>query len=151
MALEPVGGGDGGGAPAGSFKVLGQTPAIQVYAGTKVRDAVNITVQELTYGVTFSFTIPRTEWIGMGTQGEASLYASWVQYIGARDHVVGLNYTEDVNASGNLTDMLLVTLATPDGNNTAEVEIELSQANAGATFAKLDAAYQVLVDTAALT
>jgi hypothetical protein len=151
MPLDALDLGSGGGAAPGSFRVLGQVPAIQVYAGTKVRDAVQITVQELTYGVTFSFTIPRTEWAGEGTQGAAELYAGWVQYIGARDHVVGLSYTEDVNASGNLTDMLLVTLATPDGNNVAEVEVELAQANTEATFGKLDAAYQTLVATAALT
>lgn len=149
MALEKIGG-DGGGAAAGTFTVLGQRPDILVRGANQVVDAMTITVQENTYGVEFSFTIPRSEWQGMGTQGEASLYASWVQAIGAMDEVVGMAYTQDVNAQGLLRDELIITVATPDGNNEASVVWPLRTLNSGAAFGAVRAAYQTLVDTAAL-
>lgn len=91
MALEQLGGGDGGGAAPGTFEVLSQRPDVLVRSATDVVDAMTITVSEKTYGVIFSFTIPRKEWQGMGTQAEAALYASWVQEIGSRPEVVGMS------------------------------------------------------------
>lgn len=151
MALEPVGRGEGGGAAAGSFDVLGQRPDVLVRSSTDVIDAMTITVEENLYGIVFSFTIPRSEWKGMGTQGEASLYASWVQAIGAMDEVVGMAYSQDVTASGLLRDVLVITVGTPDGQHEADVTWPLRTLNTGAAFGAVRAAYKTLTDTAALT
>lgn len=151
MALEPADTGTaGGGAAAGSFKVLGQRPDILVRSGTDVVDAMTITVAELVYGVTFSFTIPRSEWAGMGTQGEASLYASWVQAIGAMPEVVGLAYSQNVNAAGLLRDVMVITVGTQDGLNTAEIDWPLHTLNSGNAFQAVRDAYATLAQTAAL-
>lgn len=152
MPLEAGGGlSGGGGAAAGSYRVLGQRPDILVRSGTDVVDAMTITVAELVYGVTFSFTIPRSEWAGMGTQGEASLYASWVQAIGAMDEVIGMSYTQDVNAAGLLRDAMVITVGTPDGLNSAEVTRPMATLNSGATFQAVRDAYATLTQTAAQT
>jgi len=150
MALAPVGGG-GGVAEQGSFTVLGQNPTILVQGASQVVDAMTITVQDSTYGITFSFTIPRTEWAGEGTQAAATLYASWVQYIAARPGTVAVAYAAEVNAAGLLYDALIVTVGTPDGLNTANVTVPLAQANSTATFDALNAAEATLTATAALT
>lgn len=151
MVLPVNVGDDGSSPPAGSFKVLGQTPSILVQGGTKVVDAMSITVEDQLYGVTFTFTIPRTEWAGSGTQNWASLYTTWVNALAAHDYVQGLSYTQDVNASGNLVDMLVVTVGTPDNENIADVEIELSKANSPASFGALQAAYDKLIANTALS
>lgn len=141
----------GGGAAAGTFKVLGQheTPLIQ--GANTVVNGMQLTVQELTYGVVFSFTIPLAEWAADGTQYWAELYAGWVQAMGADDDVVGMYYAQDVNASGNLVDTMFVTVGTADGLNTATVPIPLSQLNTPASFGKVHAAYAQLQKTLQLS
>lgn len=151
MALEPVGRGEGGGAAAGTFEVLGQRPDVLVRSATDVQDAETITVQENLYGVVFAFTIPKAEWQGMGTQGEAALYAGWVQAIGAMPEVVGMSYSQDVNASGLLRDIMVIGVGTPDGSHEAEVTWPLRTLNTEAAFAAVRNTYQTLVNTAALT
>jgi hypothetical protein len=141
----------GGGAAAGTFKVLGQheTPLIQ--GANTVVNGMQITVQENTYAVVFSFTIPYAEWQADGTRYWAELYAGWVQAMGADDDVVGMYYAQDVNASGNLIDTMFVTVGTPDGLNTATVQIALANLNTEASFGKVHAAYAQLQKTLALT
>lgn len=143
-----------GGAVAGapnSFKVLGQRPTVLVQGGSHVIDAMTIDVQDSMYGIFFSFTIPRTEWAGDGTQNEASYYAGLVQYIAGRENTVAVAYAQDVNAAGALIDTLIVTVGTPDGLNTANVTVPLLAAGQPSTFAALDKAEATLVKTAALT
>lgn len=141
----------GGGAAVGTFKVLGQheTPLIQ--GANTVVNGMQLTVQENTYGVVFSFTIPFSEWQADGTQYWAELYAGWVQAMGADEDVVGMYYAQDVNASGNLVDTMFVTVGTPDGLNTATVPIALAKLNAPASFGKVHAAFAQLQKTLALS
>lgn len=141
----------GGGAAQGTFKVLGQheTPLIQ--GANTVVNGMEITVQELTYGVVFSFTIPFAEWQADGTQYWAELYSGWVQAMGQDDDVVGMYYAQDVNASGNLVDTMFVTVGTANGLNTATVPIPLAQLNTTGAFGKVHGAYAQLEKTLALS
>jgi hypothetical protein len=150
VALEKLDGGGGGGAP-GSFEVIGQRADVLVRSATSVVDAMTITVQENTYGVIFSFTISRQEWQGLGTQGAAALYASWVQEIGGLPEVVGMTYSQDVNASGLLRDVIVISVATPDGRHETDLSWPLSSLNSQGAFAAISAAYKTLTQTAALT
>lgn len=131
--------------------MLTQRPDVLVRSATDVVDAVTITVEEKTYGVVFSFTISKREWQGMGTQGEAALYASWVQEIGSRPEVIGMGYSQDVNASGNLRDVIVITVGTPDGLHEAEVSWPLATLNSGGAFQAIADTYSTLTQTAALT
>lgn len=151
MPLDPVGGAEGGGAAPGTFRVIGQRPDVIVRSATDVIDAETITVEENLYGVVFSFSIPKAEWKGMGTQGEAALYASWVQAIGAMPEVVGLTYSQDVTRAGLLRDVLVITVGTPDGQHEADLTWPLRTLNSGEAFGAVRAAYKTLTDTAALT
>lgn len=149
MTVEIDGGGNA--AAPGSFKVVGQRPTILIQGGSQVVDAMTIDVQELTYGIFFSFTIPRTQWAGDGTQAEADAYTAVVQSIAAYAPVIAVNYAQDVNAAGALIDTLIVTVATPDGLNTANVTVPLSGTAGTAPFAAIDKAVATLTTTAALT
>ena len=150
MSLELQDGG-GGEATSGQFTVLGQAPTILVQGAGTVVDAMTITVNDSLYGVIFSFTITRADWLGTGTQLAAQQYATWVQAIGALPSVVGLGYAQDVNAAGLLIDMLIVTVGTPDGLQTAIATVPLATSNSPAAFAAIAAAYAQLTAVAALT
>lgn len=137
--------GDDSGVTPGSYRILGQRPDVIVRSATDVIEAMTITVEEKMYGVIFSFTMPRSEWLGVGTQAEGGLLASWVQTIGGHEHVVGLGYTQDVNVSGLLRDEMVITVGTDDGENTAELVWPLRTLNTPAAFAAIDQTYQALI------
>lgn len=147
MALEPVGGGGGGGA-AGTYEVLDQRPDILIQSATQVVDAMTITVSEKLYGVIFSFTIPRREWAADGTQYWASLYASWVQAMGADERVVGMSYTQLLTASNALKDAMEITVGLPNRSDTADVTWPIATLNSEAAFGAVQTAYNQLAAVA---
>ena len=141
---------DGGGAEPGSFTVLGQYPDLLVQSATRVVNAETIIAKENIYGVGFQFTIPMTEYMGAGPQASAGLRAGWIQAMAAHAHVVGMAYTQDVNASGTLVDQMIITVGTPDGENTADLTIPLSQLNAPGAFQQVDDLYAIVARTAGI-
>lgn len=141
---------DGGGAAPGSFTVLGQYPDLLVQSATRVVNAQTIVARENIYGVSFQFTIPMTEYMGEGPDAAAGLRAGWIQAMAAHDHVVGMTYTQDVNAAGTLVDQMVITVGTPDGENTADLTIPLAQLNAPGSFQKVDDLYAIVARTAGI-
>lgn len=144
--------GEGGGpGNEGKFKVLSQRPDIMVRAANDVIDGMTITVRDLVYGVVFSFTMPRKEWLGVGTQAEGGLLASWVQQIGGHAHVVDMGYSQDVTKVGLVRDVMVITVGTDDGEHAADVTWPLRTLNTPEAFAAIDATYENLRQTAALS
>lgn len=147
----------GSGAASGNFHVVGQQPTILVQGANTVVDAMTITVTELLYGVTFSFTVPLTVWnLSLTSTADesvaslASQYAAAVEVLGAYEYTTAISYAQDVNAAGLLIDVLIVTVGTPDGTQATNVTVPLlSAVNAGTT--PLTAAYNNLTAIGALT
>lgn len=144
--------GDGGPPSAnGAFHVIAQRPDLLVRSATDVVDAVTITAEDDVFSVIYSFTISRQEWAGIGTQVAAADRALWIQTMAMHDHVVAMTYSQDVNSGGMLRDVMVMTVATPDGNHAADVTYPLNSLNTPAAFKAVDDAYAQLVKTAALT
>jgi len=66
------------------------------------------------------------------------------------DHVIGMAYTQDVNAAGTLVDQMIITVGTPDGEQAADLTIPLSALNNPSSFQKVDDLYAVVARTAGL-
>ena len=141
----------GAGAVPGSFRVIDQSPTIEVYAGNQTRDAMRITIAEQIYGVTFTITVPLLVYNAQSVQSLASEYAAAVQSIGALPEVVDMFYQEGQTAAGLSVDQLVVVVGTPDGSSTANVTIPLLTANTPAQFDKVIAGYDVLLAVSQLT
>lgn len=141
---------EGGPTVNGEYTVIGQSPTVKVIAGNQVIDAMTITVAEQLYGLDFSFTLPRSEWQGAGTAVLALDYTSWSQQLAAHQHVLGMTYAEDTNASGLLIDVWFVTVGTDDGVQTAQVTVPFSALNTPRAFALVDDAYATLLRNAGL-
>jgi len=139
MALEKLDG--GGGAAAGTYKVLLQKPDILVQGVNNVVDAVTATVQEMEYGIVFSFTRSRSSWEGGAVQAAASFFAGNIQALAGYRHVQGISYTQDTNASGNLIDQLVITVGTDDGDQEASFVWPLEQVDSQAVYAKVDSVF----------
>lgn len=148
----------GAGAAPGSFKVIAQSPTILVQGANTVVDAMTITINVVTVQVVASFTVPRTVWLLSQTSTAqegiptlASQYAAYIEALGMQEAVVGISYAQDINAAGYLTDVLIVTVATPDGLQTAIATVPFNPASLDAATNTILAAYNNLVAVAALT
>lgn len=142
---------EGGPEVTGTYRVLAQEPTIQVLPGGTVRDAMTITVQEDVYGVTFSFTISRVEWAGEGTAVAALDYTSWVQQVARHEHVIGIQYAQDLDANALLEDVLYVTVATSAVDQQAVAVVPFSALNTPRAFQIIDDTYNALARNGALT
>jgi uncharacterized protein YheU (UPF0270 family) len=139
VALEKLDG--GGGAAAGTYKILLQKPDILQRGVNNVVDAVTVTVQEMEYGVVFSFTRSRSSWEGGAVQAAASFFAGNIQALAAYRHVLGIGYTQDTSASGNLIDQLVITVGTDDGDQESTFVWPLEQVDSQAVYAKVDSVF----------
>jgi hypothetical protein len=140
----------GGGASPGDFTVLGQYPDLLVQSATRVVNAQTIIAKDDLYGISFQFTIPMTEYMGAGPEASAGLRAGWIEAMAQHDHVIGMAYTQDVNAAGTLVDQMIITVGTPDGEQAADLTIPLSALNSPSSFQKVDDLYAVVARTAGL-
>ena len=133
--------GGGGGVNPGTYKYLGAVSTIQVLSGNQTIDAVTLTVEDILFGVRYSFTIPRTEYDDEGWKALVPQYELVVQQWAQNEGTIGMQYVPDTNPSGLLGDYMIVTVGTPDGLNAIDVELELTPSNGDAGFAKISAAW----------
>lgn len=151
MALPVESDPGGGTVGAVPFRVTYQNPDVLVRAGGAAVDAMTIGVRGTIYGIDFQFTLPRAEWQGAGPQALAYLYASNIQEIGGHDHVVGIQYAQDTNAAGLLTDVLYVTVATTAVDQTAVATVPFSALGKPRAFQIIEDTYRRLQEVGALT
>lgn len=152
MALAPVsGGGGGGGGTGGMYRVLYQRPDILVVGVNNVQDAVTVTAEETMFGIVFSFTRSVASWEGGLVQTAASFYAGGIRALAEYQHTQGLAYTQDVNASGNLVDQMIVTVGDDTGDNQASFVWPLETLDSQAVYAKADAVFAQLMAVATST
>jgi hypothetical protein len=128
--------GDGGPpGESGSVRDVQSRDTILVKADGSVVDAATITAVDGVYGITFAFTLPKTDWRAEIIQVSASNYASYIQTIGGHDHVIAAYYAPDTNAAGG---------------SQAEVSIPFAMLNTPQAFARIDAAYATLTQIEAI-
>lgn len=145
MALQPP---DGGGGPSGSYHILYQKPDILVQGVNNVVDAVTVTALDGIYGILFSFTRSTKSWEGGAVEAAASFYAGMIQAMAEYQHVQGLAYTQDTNASGLLIDQMVVTVGTDDGDQEASFVWPLETIGETGAFKKADAVFANLMKVA---
>ena len=149
MALQPVGGGGGG--TSGEYTVLYQRPDILVVGVNNVQDAVTVTAQENVYGIVFSFTRSRSSWEGGAVQAAASFYSGAIRALAGYQHVLGLAYTQDTNASGNLIDQMIVTVGTDDGTQAVDFVWPLETLDQQGVYAMVDKTFAQVMAVATAT
>lgn len=149
MALTPGDSGPPG--ESGSVRDVTSRDTIQVLGNGDVVDAAAISATDGIYGITFSFTIPKTDWRAGPIQVSASNYASYIQQIAQHDHVTAAWYAPDTNAQGLLIDTLVVQVSTDDGSSSATTEIPFSKLNTPGAFAQIDNTYKTLTSIEAIS
>lgn len=153
MPAEPQGPG-GAVAPPGSFTILAVQSDIESYGAGQTRDAVIVTVQDNIYGIIFSFTMPRSgnsSWDEEGPATAGGEYAAYVQAIAGMQQVVGVGYAQEPNPGGLLVDHLIVTVGSPDGAFTVDVDVPIVLDHPDQAVNAITAAYDALAKNVGLS
>lgn len=141
--------GPGGAVAApGTFQILNVRSDIQVYGAAQVRDAVVVTVQDLIYGIIFSFTMPRSgnsSWDELGPATAGGEYTGVVQSIAAMQEVIAVGYTQEPDASGLLLDKLVVTITDPQQLSQIDVTVPLNPASPDIAVKMIGDEYAILL------
>ena len=161
----------GAGAAPGSYTVLAQRPDTLVQPNGTLVSARTISAQVTTYGVWFEITISDADLgidqviadagaggAGVPTSGSTaaaaeaiSQYAALIEALAILTPVSNIVYLEGVNAQGNFADYLIVTVSTPDGLQSADVQVPLDPTQETAVNNIVLATYANLQAVAALT
>jgi hypothetical protein len=147
----PVEGGDAGGGAAGTVHDVTSRDTILVKADGSVVDAATISATESVYNISFEFTLPKSDWRAQIIQVSAQNYASYIETIGAHDHVIAAFYATDTNAAGLLVDTLVVVVATENERSTTEVSIPFPILNTPTAFQRIEDAYANMKAIEAIT
>lgn len=140
MPLKVDSGGSTGATP-GSYSKVGAVSTLKIISGNLTVDAVRLTVREDTYGVVFSFTVPKSTYDALGWTTVAGEYAATVQQYGAFVGTTGISYAPDSNGAGELIDTLIVTVGTDDGFVSIDVQVPLTSSLDSSAMGKIQAAY----------
>jgi hypothetical protein len=148
VALQPV---DGGTSGQGARTIISQRPDILYVSPTVVQDAVTVTVRDTIYGIVFEFTRSVASWEGGAVEAAATFFATNIQALAGYQHVVGIGYTQDASASGNLIDQLVVYVGSDDGTQETSFVWPLEQVDSQGVYAKVDATFATLMQVATST
>lgn len=135
----------GAGAAPGTVQKVGAVSTLKIVSGTQTIDAVRMTVRETMFGVVFSFTVAKSVYDALGWQTLASEYAAVVQSLGEFEGTIGITYLPDVNGASEIIDTLLVTVGTPDGLVSIDVQVPLTTANVATNYDKVVNAYNTAI------
>jgi hypothetical protein len=111
---------------AENFVVLSSEPSVDLIGLDNLVDVQRTTVMALPAGVSFPVSVPSAGEIAGPTGELAAAMADAFNQAAGADGVVGIAVTQDVDAAGNLIDIVIVTVASSNGLITAEKTVPLA-------------------------
>jgi hypothetical protein len=111
---------------ADNFVVLSSEPSVDLIGLDNLVDVQRTTVMALPAGVSFPVSVPSAGEIAGPTGELAAAMADAFNAAAGADGVVGMAVTQDVDAAGNLIDIVIVTVASTNGLITAEKTVPLA-------------------------
>jgi hypothetical protein len=111
---------------ADNFVVLSSEPSVDLIGLDNLVDVQRTTVMALPAGVSFPVSVPSAGEIAGPTGELAAAMADAFNQAAGADGVVGMAVTQDVDAAGNLIDIVIVTVVSSNGLITAEKTVPLA-------------------------
>lgn len=111
---------------ADNFVVLSSEPSVDLIGLDNLVDVQRTTVMALPAGVSFPVSVPSAGEIAGPTGELASAMANAFNQAAGTDGVVGMAVTQDVDAAGNLIDIVIVTVASSNGLLRTEKTVPLA-------------------------
>lgn len=142
MALAPVDG--GGGTALDAYTLVATRSDYELKGPGNLVPIEEITASSVKYGVTFTFNVTQATFQADGARNLAQEKTAQVNEIGGHDHVVALRGTQDTGTDGNLYNYLVITVGTPDGLITTEIQARMDQIGEPSTFTAINNAWTLL-------
>lgn len=112
---------------AATYDVVVQYPGLDVIGGTQVQDVIFVGITTKPHGTYLEFPIPVSVYNATQVDDYAIGYSGTVEFIWSLTYVVGVQWTQVVNASNQLQSSYIVTVESTSGNSTGTVTLALAQ------------------------
>lgn len=94
---------------------------VELVGATDTRDVVETWITTSPSGITFPVRVADSQWSASQVNALAAQYANALERLVAEPNVAAIYYEQDVNAAGNLVDMLVFVVTSDNGELTKEV------------------------------
>lgn len=140
--------------PGGSYEpteytLIGAVPTFRVNQNNTTTAIVELTAYSPLYGVQYTWDVLKTTFDVDGAKNLAEQKTKEVNAVAAADHVQALRSEKEQDKSGLLYNYLVITVGTDDQAITLDVTRRMDQLDNPATFAAIDSAWKLLVNSGA--
>lgn len=129
---------------ADTFTVVTQSPDTEYIGGTQTRQVTTVGITTKPHGVYIEFRIPKTVYSTAQVHDYALGYSGTVEGLFAINGVVGVSWSQQPTAGGQLQDVLTITVQSTSGDSTDQFTLPLADATSAAVKAKAAAAIKQL-------
>lgn len=112
---------------AQTFEVVTQYPTLEFLGGTQTQDVMAIGYRTKEHGVYFEVRIPRAGYTADNVNSTGVGYTGTIEAPFAVANVIGAEWTQTPNPSGELIDNIVYTVASDSGNSTAQLVVPFSK------------------------
>ena len=141
----------GGNAPASeAYELVAAARTSRVKADNTVQDVIQVTAMSKLYLVTFTWFVEPVDWNLEAHDAIIGPMTARVNEVCGAPHVIGFRTVQDQDASRLLVNYAVITVGTDDGSIQDEIQVRMDQVNSQATFAAIDATWNVLAAAGAV-
>lgn len=108
---------------AANYTIVSRRQTTEQIGTTEVRDVVRVGVQTKPSGIYFEFDQPLGSTLNSSIAARASTYSDELESIAASPQVAAIQYTQDINAAGQITDNLTIYVVASTDEGEAEGQI----------------------------
>lgn len=129
---------------ADTFTVVTQSPGTEYVGGTQTRDVVTVGITTKPHGVYVEFRIPKNVYSAAQVHDYALGYSGTIEALFGITGVVGVAWSQQPTAAGQLQDIITVTVQSSSGDSTDQFTLPLSDITTAAVSKKAAASIKVL-------
>lgn len=116
---------------ATDFSVVEQRPGLQAIGGTQTQDVVFVGILTNPSGIYVEFPVLQKGYSAEIVDGAALGWATIAETLAAQPNVVGVQWTQLVNAANQLVSAWVITVASTSGNSAAQITVENNRLGPG--------------------
>jgi hypothetical protein len=112
---------------ATNYVVVTQYPGIDVIGGSQTQDVVFVGINTVPHDTYIEFPVIQSVYSAGIVKAAAIGWAQIIEAVWDEDWVVGVQWTQVVNASNQLVSSVIITVTSSSGNSTAQLTVPISQ------------------------
>lgn len=129
---------------AANYSIVTQYPGVDVLGGTTTQDVVYVALTTIPNGTYLEVPVNALGYNATTVELTAASWANAVEEVWDHANVVGVQWTQVVNASNQLVPSVIVTVSSTSGNSAAQTTIPLAKLPANAYGAQIDHLHEQL-------